>query len=308
VKTITSKKDGVEQPYNGRNIFRHLLDRRSFQRPAPRFSQAAFPVKRGYGSPLYSALLIGSLFFNHAGYAAETTQPSAPPQGEAASAPGIAYGAEADFNSRYLWRGLALSRGAVFQPSVWASKNNWTLDLWANVDLGRHEGRGRFNEVDVNVAYEHEWGKLTVEPSFLLYTYYHQPGVPTTGELAVKLSLPAGKGLTAYAKQNLDVVKYGGANFTEAGLTFETAVAPHATLETTGSLGWGSSKFNETYVGLSHSGLNVVGADAAVKLDGKHGWTLRPHATYSVVADRKLRRLVSDTHLFNIGMALDREW
>ena len=39
----------------------------------------------------------------------------------------LSFGAELDGNSRYVWRGLALSSGPVLQPSAWVSLAGFTL-------------------------------------------------------------------------------------------------------------------------------------------------------------------------------------
>ena len=45
------------------------------------------------------------------------------------------YGAEMDFNSRYVWRGLLLDDGPVGQPSAWISAFGFTLTAWSNVAM-----------------------------------------------------------------------------------------------------------------------------------------------------------------------------
>src|SRR5437867_4356277 len=44
----------------------------------------------------------------------------------------ITYGAETDFNSGYVWRGIALSNKPVIQPSAWISRSGFTFTAWSN--------------------------------------------------------------------------------------------------------------------------------------------------------------------------------
>src|SRR5262245_38189747 len=43
----------------------------------------------------------------------------------------MTYGAEMDFNSNYVWRGLLLDDGRVVQPSAWISAFGFTLTAWS---------------------------------------------------------------------------------------------------------------------------------------------------------------------------------
>jgi len=45
------------------------------------------------------------------------------------------YGAEIDFNSGYVWRGLLLDDGFVAQPSAWISAYGFTFTAWSNMAM-----------------------------------------------------------------------------------------------------------------------------------------------------------------------------
>src|SRR5215510_2372242 len=45
------------------------------------------------------------------------------------------FGAEMDFNSGYVWRGLLLNDGPVMHPSAWISKSGLTLLAWSSLPL-----------------------------------------------------------------------------------------------------------------------------------------------------------------------------
>src|SRR5438046_984527 len=59
-------------------------------------------------------------------------QDSARPAGERRR---FGYGAESDFNSAFVWRGIVWSTRPVMQPSGWISAYGFTLNTWSNLTL-----------------------------------------------------------------------------------------------------------------------------------------------------------------------------
>ena len=62
-------------------------------------------------------------------------------------AKGTSWAAEVDFNSRYIWRGIAYSKGPVFQPAFSVTHSGFTVSIWSNMVLNNEPGRGRFDQV-----------------------------------------------------------------------------------------------------------------------------------------------------------------
>ena len=52
------------------------------------------------------------------------------------------WGAETDFNSRYVWHGITNSEEPVQQSSLWISKSGLTMMVWGNVALGDERSSG----------------------------------------------------------------------------------------------------------------------------------------------------------------------
>ena len=42
----------------------------------------------------------------------------------------ITYGAEIDFASQYIWRGIELSDGVVLEPAVWIQAYSLYFEVW----------------------------------------------------------------------------------------------------------------------------------------------------------------------------------
>jgi len=217
------------------------------------------------------------------------------------------FGVEMDFNSRYVWRGIPSSRGGVLQPYLWVSRGNFTCSLWGNMPLEGTSDSGRLNEIDPTISYSARWGKLQIEPSLQFYLY---PGIaPGTGELAVNLAYPAGdfKISTSHA---IDIHRYRGAYFGEAGIAFEKDLSPNLSLKAYTGLGWGSSRFNEAYADLPVNALNLSSSRLSLTYypDPKSSLYVRPHVEYTHTIDKRLRRHLESPDILNCGITVGTEF
>lgn len=216
-------------------------------------------------------------------------------------------GLEADFVSRYVWRGLALSDGPAFQPSVWVSFAGFTLTPWANVALHEDSARAGLNELDLTLDYSRDVFNLTVDPSFSVYTYPNQTDAAPTGELAVALSYPVGP-ISIFTNHSVDVIATPGAYFGDAGLSFEHEFAHDLCVDASARVGWASARFNDANLGVNRAALNMGGADLALSWSPGGWFYLRPHAALSVLLDPALRAAVTSPLLVTGGLAIGREF
>jgi hypothetical protein len=219
----------------------------------------------------------------------------------------LSFGAELDGNSRYVWRGLALSEGPVLQPSAWVSLAGFTLTPWANFAFREGDARAGFNEVDFTLDYSRDISSLTINPSFSVYLYPNQSDAPPTGELALALSYPVGP-VSIFTDHSVDLIATPGAYFGDAGLSFESEVVSSLTVEASAYAGWGSARFNEANVDVNRAALNVAGTDVALTWSACGLFYLRPHAALSVILDRELRAAVASPLLIVGGLAVGREF
>jgi hypothetical protein len=222
--------------------------------------------------------------------------------------PIVTYGGELDFNSRYIWRGIPLSKGAVTQPSAWVSAFNFTFSVWGNFVLNNEANQGEFNEVDLILSYSREWKKITVEPLVQFYLYPNQKDAPATGEGSLKLSYPIIGPVSVFTSHTFDIVRYGGSYFGNAGLSYEHEFNSKLSLESSLSLGWGSSKFNDVYLGLSKSALNVAIYDLSLTYYPKKFVYIRPHVELSAIVDGELRNQLDDSTIVSGGLAVGMEF
>lgn len=220
----------------------------------------------------------------------------------------ITIGAEADFNSRYVWRGIPLSKGAVMQPSVWISASDFTLTLWNNFVLDHETNHGQTNEFDFILAYCKEWDNISIEPSINYYWYLNQEEAPSTGELAVKLAYSINSNIELFTNQYIDVKEYPGAYFGDIGVGYTRDLNSVLTFEGSIGFGWGSSKFNKTYLAVAKNALNVAQGEISLTYHQKNCFYLRPHVAVSTILDNELQQQLDDSTLLYGGIALGKEF
>ena len=224
----------------------------------------------------------------------------------AADESAFAWGAEAELATRYVWRGMALSDGAVIQPSAWGSWNAVTLTAWANVSAGWGDDRGSSDELDLIASYELSLGDVTLEPYFIHYHLIDQPGSSDTGELGIKLALPLGS-FELFTEHTVDVEDASGAYFGQLGVSYERELAAAWTATATATIGWGSSDFNEYYLGVPDSGFGLAMADFAITYKLSDALSVRAHIAASTMPDETLQDQVDDPDLVWGGVVVSFE-
>ncbi len=234
----------------------------------------------------------------------EQSEPSeAPDQGSEAEEKNLTGGVEADVNNRYIWHGLASSRGAVLNPYAWVSAYGFTLAGWANYVLGQGPNQGQFNELDGYLTYAYEKDAFSLEAGYEHYYYIDWGDSPDTGMATLTLSY-AIKDFSVFTTQAVDVVEYGGAYLAEVGVGYAKDLDDNTSLESSLYVGFGSDKFNETYIGPDIGAVNLVGADVAFTYYPTKTIYLRPHAGWTSLLNDDLRDAVKQPDLLNIGVAL----
>jgi uncharacterized protein (TIGR02001 family) len=78
---------------------------------------------------------------------------------------GVKIEASGSFLSHYMWRGIRLSEGGVFQPSLTIERKGFSANIWANYQFDPK----RWTEVDFTGAYAGEKRKIAYEIGFVHY-------------------------------------------------------------------------------------------------------------------------------------------
>jgi hypothetical protein len=242
------------------------------------------------------------------------------------------YGAEMDFNSGYVWRGILLDDRPVWQPSAWISAFGFTFTAWGNVVMTSASG-GAFEPLPppplppqsnlamtsasrcaglktsgLTLAYGRDWEKLKIEAALDAYTGQQEPDIEAaiearnTMEGLLKLSYPAGP-LRIFTTHAFDLLAYRGLYFGEAGLEYDRQITKNTEFTISGRSGWASAKFNDVYIGVDKSAFNFVGVEGSLTYDmGKHMY-FRPHIEFSSITDGMLRGQLAPANVVTFGIA-----
>ena len=237
-------------------------------------------------------------------------------QGDDASATSV--GAEVDAATRFVWRGIAQSRGSVAQPSIWASAKGLTASAWANLSLNDEEGsaprlararsspkaRSWVTAIVPAVTYTYAWRALRVEPGAFVYVNPGGSTAQSTGEASVSVACVLGS-LAFVTRNNVDVGAYAGAYFGTLGAEYGRA-SRKLTIKASLDLGWATKKFNAAYLHTSTAALNVVETGLSARYDLSDMFYVMPHAEVSalLVPSATVRERV----LVNGGAALGVEF
>ena len=183
----------------------------------------------------------------------------------------IVIGGSVEFESKYIWNGINMAGGAVFQTSVFAAWNDFSVFVWANMPMndkqtafGADALKGQFDEVDLGVAYGHAFEHIVLDLSF---TYFVFPQAPkkevmtsdSTTTLIPSLSYEAAMALsTNFNIVNFSLPMYFGLSHgslylgptLSAGYTFEGIMRP----DLSAKLGIAGNNYND-----ANFGVGVVG-------------------------------------------------
>ena len=186
-----------------------------------------------------------------------------------------AFGADAtlstDFNSAYIWRGLTVTKGLVFQPALDVSglsigKVPLTFNVWGNVNLDDWDGqvpKNQFSEIDLTVTAE-----LPKGFSLGYIEYAYPTGDPSTREFFAGWSHEfsfATPSVTFY----YDITEVDS-GFLLLGLERELALGEKAAVVLKGEVGYAGERF-ATYFGGEKGGFYQynLSSDLSFKLGEK---------------------------------------
>lgn len=220
----------------------------------------------------------------------------------------VGFGAEVDFNRSYIWRGVRWNEGFLVQPSAWVSSYGFCFTAWANVVADDKDPlvETGLNEIDLILEYGIAVGAVELTPSF---TYYHYPEDDSfnSGELAINAALPVGP-ISLVTDQIVDVMEYSGAYFGDLGIEYEREINSGLSVSSYAYLRWASSKFNESYVGLSKNALNYVDLGISFPYYVTEEFYCAPHAEINFTLDDEIKDCLDEENPFNFGLIAGYEF
>jgi hypothetical protein len=221
--------------------------------------------------------------------------------------PVVTLGGEVDFNSRFIWRGIALSEKLVLNPSVFVSAYNFTFTAWGNYVMLKEPDWGKLNEIDLILEYQYEIKGFTILPSVIFYLAPYAVK-ESTGELNLKLAYNIIAGLSVFTFHAVDIIDNAGGYFGNIGLEYEHEIIPEVGFLTSLSTGWASHKFNKYNIDVSETTMNVFDFYFELNLYPIEHLYLRVHFEVTTLLDKDLRNAVEDPTLIGGGVAIGTEW
>jgi len=199
----------------------------------------------------------------------------------------LAWGIEADMNSKYLWRGINYNDGLVLQPNLWLGWGDFSVGLWGSMTVYDRYQEVHRNELDLVMNYFYSLGKLEMEHSAMFYYYLGQDDSPPTGELYVGIGYPIGD-FKLLSSATVDFLAYPGACFFEHGFAYEKNLNDRLTWTSSLVVGWANGKFNETYVGTETTSANLIGVRIELTYSSAGSFYFKPHIELNRIIDKGL--------------------
>ncbi len=217
------------------------------------------------------------------------------------------YGAETDFSSAYVWRGIVLDDRPVSENSAWIEGFGLSLTAWGNLTLRATENRPRVRVSGMTLAYSRDWKNLTIEPAVEAYRWPADLGSGNTIEGSLRLSYKSGP-FRAFTEHAFDTFADKGAYFGEAGLGYERHIAQHTEVAIQGSSGWASSKFNDANIGVRKPAVNFLRVETSLTHYLKPYLYIRPPFTFFNIPDRRLSEELPSRNFTTFGFATGFEF
>lgn len=207
--------------------------------------------------------------------------------------------------SKYVWRGLVLTDDPVLQPSFTISYKGLGLNMWANTDLTDVNGTpGEINELDYTIDYSFSVDKVDATLGLIQYTFPHTDYEPTT-EIFGSAGLSVLLSPTVSLYYDVDQVHglYGTVGISH-GFPLGEFKGISPSLDLSGSIGYGSSDYNDGYFGVDDSGFVDLLLTATLSIPIDEYLSVAPFVSFMQLLDSDLRNAVSDENATYFGATL----
>lgn len=199
-----------------------------------------------------------------------------------------------DFLSRYVWNGLAYSRGPVWQPSASLEFHGVGVSVLGNFVLNDEPNQGQFNEVDFTLYYGITAKKLEIDTSFTFSIYPNDNPASLNfskdslyGNL--HLAYPAGP-IDVFTDLSIWVFQPNAAVFWDLGIGYQRDLPLNFSLSTSALFGMANGKYNRGFVapGIG-SGPSVFSYSLAFPYSPVKGLIFTPQFNFSTLLTQAVR-------------------
>ena len=239
----------------------------------------------------------------HSGEGAAALAAPAPPASD------WTFGIDMTYASKYVWRGINVVNGSVFQPSVTLGYKGVALNVWGNMDLSDVNGHSsHFTELDYTLGYAWSTEDLTFGVGAIYYRFPHTGG-PDTTEVFGSVGLNNALAPTLAVYQDIDAT-HGTYVSLSVSHTFPDVWKPSDGVSMgvalSAQLGFGSAKNNKFYFGVNHAAADNVLLTAGLPFQIGEHWKLTPALNYSVLLAHDIRNSTNHPDNLCFGLTLSR--
>lgn len=216
-------------------------------------------------------------------------------------------GGEVDAASRFTWRGLALSKGAVAQPSVWGAYRGVSLNLWANYMMQDQPSESRWTSIAPTLGYAHVLGDFKLEAGVVGY-WTSLALTRRTAELFGNLTWAFGP-FRIVLTNNVDVSHFAGAVYLGLGPQVRWQQG-RWTFHGAADVAWANHRYNRSYFSADSGGFDLAEGEADVRFDITDSFYVAAHAEADVLLASPLRALpsfITQPFLWAGGLAIGSE-
>jgi hypothetical protein len=231
----------------------------------------------------------------------------------AAKDDGIGIDVSADFYGKYIWRGQNLSDDPVFQPGIGITWGKFTAGFWGNMDLTNINGNsGDFSELDYSLDFSDDFPGIDWLSYSVGVIYYDFPGtsVPDTTEVYWGLGFDVLSNPTITVYHDVDEADgtYVNLGFSHSFDEIAKIGNMPVGMELGAGLGWGSSKYDRYYWGVSGSKMQDLSFSVAFPVE-VIGWTVTPSLNYVTLLSGTIRdtdAYSTDSDYFFAGVSISK--
>ncbi len=194
--------------------------------------------------------------------------------------------------SKYVWRGIEVTDGGVFQPGFTGSYCGLSFNTWGNLDTtDTNNMAGDFNEIDLTLDYTFLWEMMSFDFGIIHYTF------PNTGALATT-ELFASAAADVFLSPSLTIyqdIDEGEGTYMSLGIGYgfdhiwKASENISIALDLSLSIGFGSSEHNDFYYGVDKSRFTDLLFSAATPITISEHWSVSPEIHVSALLGGDIR-------------------
>ncbi|OGG00971.1 MAG: hypothetical protein A3F83_07430 [Candidatus Glassbacteria bacterium RIFCSPLOWO2_12_FULL_58_11] len=205
--------------------------------------------------------------------------------------------------SKYVWRGIVVTDGAVVQPAVTVAYGGLSLNVWGNYDLDNVNSTDyRFTEADYTLDYTLALRNVSLSLGSIVYDFPNTGYHPTT-------ELYLGAGLQSFLNPSLTFYK----DTDEADGSYLLLSLEHSfpledkpvSFDFQTGVGFSSSSHSRYYYSASGSTLSDFHLGLAVPFTARENLTLVPGLYYSALLHGAMRSAADkpDNVIFSLSVS-----